>query len=123
MLRQEAAEAIAKLKSRKYRRKARDLNCSTNKRAEQERKDAEVCAVCLDEFHNNQVRVKRWLKSVNPSYIIFLSDNQISLNVSRFCDLGYQRPSKEFMNLVPRHRGGLSEILQRISNRCFVGVA
>jgi len=56
MLRQEAAEAIAKLKLRKYRRKARDLNyCSTNKHAEQERKDSEVCAVCLDEFHNNQV--------------------------------------------------------------------
>jgi len=65
MLRQEAAEAIARLKLRKYRRKARDLNCATNKRAEQERKDAEVCAVCLDEFHNNQVRVKR----DNPSYI------------------------------------------------------
>ena len=59
MLRQEAAEAIAKLKLRKYRRKARDLNCSTNKHAEHEKKDSEVCAVCLDEFHNNQVRVKR----------------------------------------------------------------
>ena len=55
MLRQEAAEAIAKLKLRKYRRKARSLNCSSNKHAEQERKDSEVCAVCLDEFHNNQV--------------------------------------------------------------------
>ena len=58
MLRQEAAEAIAKLKLRKYnRRKTRNLNCSTSKHAEQERKDSEVCAVCLDEFHNNQVCV------------------------------------------------------------------
>lgn len=65
MLRQEAAEAIAKLKLRKYRRKARDLNCSTSKNAEQERKDSEVCAVCLDEFHNNQVRVKNQHDSFN----------------------------------------------------------
>ena len=55
MLRQEAAEAIAKLKLRKYRRKARDLSCSTSKH---QKKESEVCAVCLDEFHNNQVKLK-----------------------------------------------------------------
>ena len=60
MLRQEAAEAIAKLKLRKYRRKATDSNSTTctSKHAEQDKKDSEVCAVCLDEFRNNQVRVK-----------------------------------------------------------------
>lgn len=58
MLRQEAAEAIAKLKLRKYRRKARDSICTTSKHTEREKKDSEVCAVCLDEFRNNQVRVK-----------------------------------------------------------------
>lgn len=57
MLRQEAAEAIAKLQIRKYRRTMRGSPCSTSKHAEQERRDSEVCAVCLDEFHNNQVRV------------------------------------------------------------------
>lgn len=57
MLRQEAAEAIAKLKLRKYRRKATDSNSTTctSKHAEQDKKDLEVCAVCLDEFRNNQL--------------------------------------------------------------------
>ena len=74
MLRQEAAEAIAKLKLRKYnRRKARNLNCSTSKLAEQERKDSEVCAVCLDEFHNNQVCVTDMTLSV-PQITIILTD-------------------------------------------------
>ena len=53
MLRQEAVEALSKLTIRKYRRTC----CSTGKRLRQERRDTEVCAVCLDEFHNNQVNV------------------------------------------------------------------
>ncbi|XP_078355742.1 RING finger protein 215-like [Oculina patagonica] len=55
MLRQEAAEAIAKLKLRKYRRRVRQSCCSSSIHAEQERRDSEVCAVCLDEFHSNQL--------------------------------------------------------------------
>ncbi|XP_078360748.1 RING finger protein 215-like [Oculina patagonica] len=55
MLRQEAVEAIAKLKLRKYRRRVRQSCCSSSIHAEQERRDSEVCAVCLDEFHSNQL--------------------------------------------------------------------
>ena len=64
MLRQEAAEAVAKLKTRKYRQKVRKdkLRCSNGKQLEHERRDSEVCAVCLDEFRNNQVRVSTSLQ-------------------------------------------------------------
>jgi len=57
MLRQEAAEAVAKLKIRKYRQKVRKdkLCCSNGKQLEHKRRDSEVCAVCLDEFRNNQL--------------------------------------------------------------------
>ena len=57
MLRQEAAEAIAKLKVRKYKRTLRERRpcCSTGKQLEQDKRESDVCAVCLDEFHNNQV--------------------------------------------------------------------
>ena len=58
MLRQEAAEAVAKLKVRKYKRTLRESRrcCSTGKQLEQDKRESDVCAVCLDEFHNNQVR-------------------------------------------------------------------
>lgn len=55
MLRQEAVEAIARLNIRKFRRRLRDSSCFAIKQVEQERKDSEVCAVCLDEFQNNQL--------------------------------------------------------------------
>ena len=57
MLRQEAVEAIAKLKIRKFRRRVKDSSHYAIKQVEQERRDSEVCAVCLDEFQNNQVRI------------------------------------------------------------------
>lgn len=75
MLRQEAAEAIAKLKLRKYKRTVRESCCSSSKHAEQDRRDSEVCAVCLDEFHSNQVRL---LKNPNgfsiPQISILIAD-------------------------------------------------
>lgn len=52
MLRQEAVEAIEKLKIRKYRKPR--LGCGTTKQQEQAKTEREVCAVCLDEFRNNQ---------------------------------------------------------------------
>lgn len=55
MLRQEAVEAIARLKIRKFRRRLRDSSCFAIAKVEQERRDSEVCAVCLDEFQNNQL--------------------------------------------------------------------
>ncbi|CAH3110223.1 unnamed protein product [Pocillopora meandrina] len=55
MLRQEAVEAIAKLKIRKFRRRVKDSSRYAIKQVEQERRDSEVCAVCLDEFQNNQL--------------------------------------------------------------------
>ena len=57
MLRQEAVEAIAKLKIRKFRRRVKDSSRYAIKQVEQERRDSDVCAVCLDEFQNNQVRI------------------------------------------------------------------
>lgn len=57
MLRQEAVEAIAKLKIRKFRRRVKDTSHYAIKQVEQESRDSEVCAVCLDEFQNNQVRI------------------------------------------------------------------
>ena len=53
MLRQEAVEAMEKLKIRKYRKPR--LGCVTTKQQEQAKTEREVCAVCLDEFRNNQV--------------------------------------------------------------------
>ena len=66
MLRQEAVEAIAKLKIRKFRRRVKDSSHYAIKQVEQERRDSEVCAVCLDEFQNNQVRIDEteWPKLV-----------------------------------------------------------
>ncbi|XP_073256809.1 RING finger protein 215-like [Porites lutea] len=57
MLRQEAAQAIAKLKIRKYRRVMKDAqpSCSSASSKRRARRDVEVCAVCLDEFYNNQL--------------------------------------------------------------------
>lgn len=62
MLRQEAAEAVAKLQTRKYRRAVRDSRpcCSSSACSKQhgkQKRESELCAVCLDEFYNNQVSV------------------------------------------------------------------
>lgn len=55
MLRQEAMEAIAKLRIRKIRKSSSHGTTSAAKRQEQEKTEREICAVCLDKFRNNQL--------------------------------------------------------------------
>ena len=57
MLRQEAMEAIAKLRIRKIRKSSSHGTTSAAKRQEQEKTEREICAVCLDKFRNNQVSI------------------------------------------------------------------
>ena len=50
-------EAIAKLRIRKIRKSSSRGPTSAAKRQEQEKTDREICAVCLDEFRNSQVKI------------------------------------------------------------------